>query len=60
MFNIYIDICLSIEFEFVYSNFSISFEGDDANESYFNKEERKVEKNSVLDFVYSLSIYEYL
>lgn len=26
----------------------------------FNKEERKVEKNSVLDFVYSLSIYEYL
>lgn len=23
-------------------------------------EERKVEKNSVLDFVYSLSIYEYL
>ena len=40
MFNIYIDICLSIEFEFVYSNFSISFE-DDANESYFNKRRKK-------------------
>lgn len=41
MFNIYIDICLSIEFEFVYSNFWISFEGDDANESFLIKKKER-------------------